>query len=78
MKWTDEMVIEFARVASEGSNWGDYKGLRSIGSKLQRFKALHEKKCERITLSARAQMSRRKKSEKTCCIRKPLALSFSQ
>ena len=43
MKWTDEAVIEFARVASEGSNWGDYKGLRSIGSKLQRFKALHEK-----------------------------------
>ena len=44
MKWTDEAVIEFARVASEGSNWGDYKGLRSIGSKLQRIKALHEKK----------------------------------
>ena len=37
--WTDELVMEFFKVATMGS-YGDYKGLRKLDDKLGRFKEL--------------------------------------
>ena len=43
MKWTDELVLDFARVNTLGG-YGDYKGCKSIQAKLQRFKKLQQEK----------------------------------
>ena len=47
MKWTDDLVIEFARATTQGG-YGDYYGCKSIHSKLQRFKELHPEKEPRM------------------------------
>lgn len=41
-KWTDELAIEFARVATNGP-YGEYRGLRKIKEKLEKFKEIHKK-----------------------------------
>ena len=40
-KWTDALVMEFARIFTEGP-YGQYEGCRSMESKLERFKMLRE------------------------------------
>jgi hypothetical protein len=40
--WTDKNMLEFARVASGGS-YGDYKGCKSLESKLKKYKLMNEK-----------------------------------
>ena len=37
--WTDKDMLEFARVASGGS-YGDYKGCKSLQSKLEKYKLM--------------------------------------
>lgn len=37
--WTDELVMEFVKVATMGS-YGDYTGLKKLDDKLERFKEL--------------------------------------
>ena len=39
MPWTDKDMLEFARVASGGS-YGDYKGCKSLESKLKKYKLM--------------------------------------
>ena len=41
MPWTDKDMLEFARVASGGS-YGDYKGCKSLESKLKKYKLMSE------------------------------------
>ena len=38
-QWTDKDMLEFARVASGGS-YGDYKGCKSLQSKLKKYKLM--------------------------------------
>lgn len=42
-KWNDNLVKEFCRVYSAGP-WGQYKGCKTIETKLQRFKQLKQEK----------------------------------
>ena len=37
MEWTDDDMLFFARIASEGS-YGDYRGCKTLISKLNRYK----------------------------------------
>ena len=39
--WTDEDMLKFARVASGGS-YGDYKGCKSLQSKLEKYKLMKD------------------------------------
>jgi len=39
MEWTDEDMLLFARIASEGA-YGDYRGCKTLISKLNRYKQL--------------------------------------
>jgi len=39
VSWTDESVAEFARISTAGAS-GDYRGCRSLESKLERYKEL--------------------------------------
>ena len=38
-QWTDKNMLEFARIASGGS-YGDYKGCKSLQSKLKKYKLM--------------------------------------
>lgn len=38
--WTDELVLEFAKVATKGS-YGDYQDCKTLESKLEKFKETH-------------------------------------
>jgi len=38
-QWTDKDMLEFARIASGGS-YGDYKGCKSLQSKLKKYKLM--------------------------------------
>ena len=38
-QWTDKDMLEFARIASGGS-YGDYKGCKSLTSKLKKYKLM--------------------------------------
>ena len=40
MEWTDDDMLFFARIASEGS-YGDYRGCKTLISKLNRYKQLN-------------------------------------
>ena len=40
-QWTDKDMLEFARIASGGS-YGDYKGCKSLQSKLKKYKLMSE------------------------------------
>ena len=40
-QWNDKDMLEFARVASGGS-YGDYKGCKSLESKLKKYKLMSE------------------------------------
>jgi len=39
LEWTDKDMLTFARIASEGA-YGEYKGCKSLESKLLRYKQL--------------------------------------
>ena len=39
--WTDKDMLEFARIAS-GGPYGDYKGCKSLQSKLKKYKIMSE------------------------------------
>ena len=41
-QWTDKDMLEFARIASGGS-YGDYKGCKSLTSKLKKYKLMTKK-----------------------------------
>ena len=36
-EWTDELVLQFAKVTTQGG-YGEYRGCKSVQSKLERFK----------------------------------------
>lgn len=42
-KWTDELVIEFAKLSTLGS-YGIFDGMKSIGDKLEQFKKVNAEK----------------------------------
>jgi len=46
-QWTDKDMLEFARIASGGS-YGDYKGCKSLQSKLKRYKLMNKTKKVRV------------------------------
>jgi hypothetical protein len=41
MKWTDNDMVQFAKICSQGS-YGDYRGCKSSKQKLQRYKELQQ------------------------------------
>ena len=40
MKWTDELVMKFSRICTEGP-YGEYEGCKTMEAKLEKFKQLH-------------------------------------
>ena len=53
MKWTDELVMKFAKVFTEGP-YGNYEGCKTMEAKLQRFKQLHADMNKELVLSITA------------------------
>ena len=49
-QWTDKDMLEFARIASGGS-YGDYKGCKSLQSKLKRYELMNKTKKENMSRS---------------------------
>ena len=47
MRWTDEDMLKFARVASGGS-YGNYKGCKSLESKLKKYELMNKTKKVRV------------------------------
>lgn len=43
LKWTDEDMLIFAKINTEGS-YGDYRGCKTLISKLNKYKELCQKK----------------------------------
>ena len=48
-QWTDKDMLEFARIASGGS-YGDYKGCKSLQSKLKKYKLMSKEKVRKYSI----------------------------
>jgi hypothetical protein len=48
-QWNDKDMLEFARIASEGS-YGDYKGCKSLQSKLKKYKLMSKETVKKYSV----------------------------
>lgn len=50
--WTDKDMLEFARIAS-GGPYGDYKGCKSLQSKLKKYKIMSKETVKKYSVELR-------------------------